>query len=142
MSSLQKNKDTFVHAGFVSKINSDSIIVTLEQNIHCGACHVKGTCGVSESSTKEIEVLNSDDLFKINEHVDVILKKTLGLKAVFWAYVFPFLLMFFTLIIASNFLKEWLAGLLSLFILIPYYVLLYFLKTSLKGVFKISVLKT
>ena len=142
MSSLQKNKDTFVHAGFVSKINSDSIIVTLEQNIHCEACHVKGTCGVSESSTKEIEVLNSDDVFKINEHVDVILKKTLGLKAVFWAYVFPFILMFFTLIIASNFLKEWLAGLLSLFILIPYYVMLYFLKTSLKGVFKISVLKT
>ena len=76
MSSLQKNKDTFVHAGFVSKINSDSIIVTLEQNIHCEACHVKGTCGVSESSTKEIEVLNSGDLFKINEHVDVILKGT------------------------------------------------------------------
>ena len=142
MSSLQKNKDTFIHAGFVSKINSDSIIVTLEQNIHCEACHVKGTCGVSESSTKEIEVLNSGDLFKINEHVDVILKKTLGLKAVFWAYVFPFILMFFTLIIASNFFKEWLAGLLSLFILIPYYVMLYFLKTSLKGVFKISVLKT
>jgi positive regulator of sigma E activity len=142
MSSIQKNKDTFVHAGFISKINSDSIIVTLEENIHCEACHVKGTCGVSESSTKEIEVPNSGDLFKINEHVDVILKKALGLKAVFWAYVFPFILMFFTLIIASNFLKEWLAGLLSLFILIPYYVMLYFLKTSLKGVFQISVLKT
>jgi sigma-E factor negative regulatory protein RseC len=142
MSSSQKNKDTFVHAGFISKINSDSVIVTLEQNIHCEACHVKGTCGVSESSTKEIEVPNSGDLFKINEHVDVILKKALGLKAVFWAYVFPFILMFFTLIIASSFLTEWLAGLLSLFILIPYYVMLYFLKTSLKGVFKISVLKT
>lgn len=142
MSSPQKNKDLFVHAGFISKINSDSVVVTLEQNIHCESCHAKGTCGVSESSTKEIEVHNPSDFFKINERVDVILKKALGLKAVFWAYVFPFILMFFTLIITSNFLKEWLAGLLSLFILIPYYVMLYFLKTSLKGVFKISVLKT
>jgi sigma-E factor negative regulatory protein RseC len=141
MSSPQKNKDTFIHAGIISKVNSDSVIVTLEQNIHCESCHAKGTCGVSESSTKEIEVPNSGDIFEINEHVNVILKKALGLKAVFWAYVFPFVLMFSTLIIASNFLKEWLAGLLSLFILIPYYLMLYGLKTKLKSSFKMSILK-
>ena len=141
MSSPQKNKDTFVHAGIISKINSDSVIVTLEQNIHCESCHAKGTCGVSESSTKEIEIHNSSDVFKINEQVNVILKKALGLKAVFWAYVFPFILMFLTLIITSNFLKEWLAGLLSLFILIPYYLMLYGLKTRLKSSFKMSILK-
>jgi sigma-E factor negative regulatory protein RseC len=141
MSSPQKDKDTFVHAGIISKINSDSVIVTLEQNIHCESCHAKGTCGVSESSTKEIEVPNSSGIFKINEQVDVILKKSLGLKAVFWAYVFPFILMFSTLIIASSFLKEWLSGLLSLFVLIPYYLMLYGLKTRLKSSFKMSILK-
>ena len=142
MSSLQKNKDTFVHAGIISKINSDSVIVTLEQNIHCESCHVKGTFGVSEYGTKEVEVPKTSDFYKINEQVDVILKKALGLKAVFWAYVFPFILMFFTLIIASSFLKEWVAGLLSLLILVPYYLLLYFLKNTLKSAFKISILKT
>ena len=142
MSSLQKKNDTFVHSGFVSKISGQTITVNLEQNVHCESCRAKSSCGISESSTKEVEVINSLDSFKINEEVNVVLKKALGLKAVFWAYVFPFILMFFTLIIASNFLKEWLAGLLSLFILIPYYLMLYFLKSSLKGVFKISVLKT
>ena len=142
MSSLQKKNDTFVHSGFVSKISGQTITVNLEQNVHCESCRAKSSCGISESSTKEVEVINSLDSFKINEEVNVVLKKALGLKAVFWAYVFPFTLMFFTLIIASNFLKEWLAGLLSLFILIPYYLMLYFLKSSLKGVFKISVLKT
>ena len=142
MSSPQKNQDIFVHAGYISKINNTSVIVTLEQNIHCESCHAKGTCGVSESSTKEVEVPNSGRFFKINERVDVILKKALGLKAVFWAYVFPFLLMFFTLIIASNFLKEWLAGLVSLIILVPYYLMLYFFKNTLKKSFKISILKT
>ena len=141
MSSLQKNNDTFIHAGFVSQINSDSVVVTLEQNIHCEACHVKGTCGVSDSGTKQIEVPISTDVFKINERVDVILKKAIGLKAVFWAYVFPFVLMFITLIIASSFLKEWFAGLISLLILVPYYFILYLLKNTLKSAFKTSILK-
>jgi len=142
MSSHLSNKKTFVHSGVISKINSDSVIVTLEQNIHCESCHVKGTCGVSESGPKEVEVPKTSDFYKINQQVDVILKKALGLKAVFWAYIFPFILMFSTLIITSGFLKEWMAGILSLFILVPYYFMLYFLKNTLKSAFKMSILKT
>ena len=141
MSSIQKNKDSFIHSGTILKINRDTIIVSLEQNIHCESCRAKGTCGISDSNTKEVEVLNLNDSFNLNEKVNVVLKKTLGLKAMFWAYLFPFILMFLTLIIASGFLKEWLAGLLSLCVLIPYYLLLYFLKNSLKKAFKISIIK-
>ena len=141
MISLQKKNDTFVHSGLISKISGQTITVNLEQNIHCDSCRVKSSCGISESSTKAVEVLNSKDSFKINEEVNVVLKKALGLKAVFWAYVFPFILMFSTLIIASNFLKEWLAGLISLLIIVPYYIVLYFLKNALKSAFQVSVLK-
>lgn len=140
MSSIQKN-DTFVHSGFVSKISGQTITVNLEQNIHCESCRAKSSCGISESNTKEVEILNYKDSFKISEEVNVVLKKTLGLKAVFWAYIFPFILMFFTLIIASGFLEDLLAGLLSLFILIPYYLMLYFQKDKFKKVFQISILK-
>lgn len=142
MSSHLSNENTFVHSGTISKIDGDSIMVSLEQNVHCESCRAKASCGISESNTKEIEILNTTDTFKINETVTVELKKTLGLKAVFWAYVFPFILMFTTLILASNFLKEWLAGIVSLFILIPYYLTLYLMKNALKSVFKISIIKT
>ena len=141
MSSLQKKNDTFIHSGLISKISGQTITVNLEQNIHCDSCRAKSSCGISESSTKAVEVLNSKDSFKINEEVNVVLKKALGLKAVFWAYVFPFILMFSTLIIASNFLKEWLAGLISLLIIVPYYIVLYFLKNALKSAFQVSILK-
>jgi len=141
MSSLQKKNDTFVHSGLISKISGQTITVNLEQNIHCDSCRAKSSCGISESSTKAVEVLNSKDSFKINEEVNVVLKKALGLKAVFCAYVFPFILMFSTLIIASNFLKEWLAGLISLLIIVPYYIVLYFLKNALKSAFQVSILK-
>jgi len=141
MISEQKNKNTFVHAGFISKINSDSVVVTLEPNIQCEACHVKGTCGVSDTSTKQVEVPISNNVYRINQQVDVILKKALGLKAVFWAYVFPFILMFSTLILASFFVEEWIAGLMSLLIIMPYYLVLYLLKSTLKSAFKVSILK-
>lgn len=142
MSSPASDKDTFIHSGIISKITGDSIIVSLEQNIHCESCRAKASCGISESNTKDIEIQNTTDSFKVNETVTVILEKALGLKAVFWAYVFPFILMFTTLIITSVFLKEWLAGIVSLFILIPYYLTLYLLKNVFKTAFKISIIKT
>lgn len=142
MSSQLSKQNIFVHSGVVSKITSEGITVSLEQNVHCESCRAKSACGISESNTKEIEIAYSNDSYKINEHVKVVLKKALGFKAVFWAYVFPFILMFFTLLIATSFLKEWLAGVLSLSILLPYYITLYVLKNTLKSAFTISILKT
>ncbi len=142
MQSQLAGKSTFVHSGIISKINGDAVTVTLEQNVHCESCRVKAACGISESNTKEIEIVNSSESFKINENVNVVLKKALGLKAVFWAYVFPFLIMFFSLIIASSFLKEWQAGLISILVLIPYYLILYLLKNTFKKALEISISKT
>ena len=141
MNSQRSDKNTFVHSGVISKIAGNSFIVSLEQNINCDSCRAKAACGISESSTKEVEIINYNKSFEINEHVKIVLKKSLGFKAVFWAYIFPFLLMFFTLIIASEFLKEWLAGILSILVLMPYYLALYISKNTLKSIFKLSILK-
>lgn len=141
MDSESTANNTFVHAGKISKIGRNSIIVSLKDNVHCESCRAKGTCGVADSGSKEIEIQRSETSFQLHENVNVVLKKELGLKAVFWAYVFPFMLMLLTLLITSGFLKEWIAGLLSLSILLPYYAILYVLKDVLKESFKISILK-
>ncbi len=135
------NKYFVKHTGVISKITDRIITVSLEGNLNCEACNAKAACGVSESNSKEIEVVNTDRFFQINEGVDVIMQKDLGLKAVFWAYVFPFILMFAVLLITSIFLKEWIAGLVSLFVLIPYYLMLHFFNNSFERAFKISILK-
>ena len=141
MDSQDSNKNIFVHTGKVSGILGDSVIVSLDQNIHCESCRAKAGCGISDSNTKEIEVMNPGESFVINEHVQVVIKKALGLKAVFWAYVFPFILVISVLIISSIFLAEWQAGLLALLILVPYYFILHYLNSFLKKEFKVSVLK-
>ena len=130
------------HEGIVSKISNDVVTISLKGNINCEACKAKAACGVSESNDKEIEVPISDLPLNLNENVEVLLKKNLGLKAVFWAYVFPFILMLSVLLIASTLVSEWIAGLLSLAILIPYYLMLYVLNSTFKKAFKLSILKT
>ena len=141
MDSKLANEEAYIHSGIVSKKSGSSLIVSLDENVHCESCRAKGTCGISDSGSKEVVISNPTDSFALNEHVNVILKKGLGLKAVFWAYIFPFLLVVLTLIIASAFLVEWMAGVLSLLILIPYYLLLYMLRNDFKKTFKISIVK-
>lgn len=142
LNSLNSNdEEPYSHRGLVSKILEDKIIVSLKGNVNCEGCKAKAACGVSESNDKEIEVLKTNHSFKLNDDVNIVLKKELGLKAVFWAYLFPFIIMLFTLLVTSSFTKEWIAGLSSLFILIPYYTLLYFFQENFRKVFKISIFK-
>lgn len=136
-----KEANAFIHSGLVSEINSRSIIVSLDKNVHCESCSAKGACGISDSASKEVEIMDPDGSFKLNEPVEVILKKDLGHKAVFWAYIFPFILMLLTLLSASFVFAEWIAGVLSLFILIPYYAVVYALKNYFKKTFRISILR-
>jgi sigma-E factor negative regulatory protein RseC len=129
------------HEGIVSKINGSGYIISLKGDVNCEGCKAKSACGVSESNDKEIEVFESDQTFCLNEPVTVSLKKELGLKAVFWAYVFPFILIMATLVISSNFFTEWLAGILSLLVLGPYYLMLFVFNNLFKKAFKVSILK-
>lgn len=135
------DNDPYNHRGVVSKILDDKIIISLKGNVNCEGCKAKSACGVSESNDKEIEVLKSAQSFNLNEEVDVVLSRELGLKAVFWAYLFPFILMVFTLLVSSGFVKEWISGLISLFILIPYYIILYLFQENFRKVFKVSLFK-
>ncbi|RKN83243.1 SoxR reducing system RseC family protein [Ulvibacterium marinum] len=141
MNTAPTANDTFIHFGKISRIERNSLTVSLDENVHCESCRAKGTCGIADSGSKEVVVSDSKEAFSINEPVAVVLKKETGLKAVFWAYVFPFVLVIATLWIASGFLQEWMAGLLSLSILVPYYLFLYLLKNVFTEAFKISILK-
>lgn len=135
------NQNLVKHEGVISKISENGIIVSLRGNVSCDGCKAQSACGVSESDDKEIEIENTNETFNLNETVSVVLEKQLGLKAVFWAYLFPFILIMVTLIITSTFFKEWIAGLISLLILVPYYFMLHVLNNLFKKAFKVSILK-
>ena len=141
MGTMSTDTSVFRHPGVVSRIEGDSVVVSLDKNIHCESCRAKGACGISDASNKEVEICNPGASYSLREPVEVILKKDLGQKAVFWAYVFPFLLMLLTLLTTSFFVSEWAAGLLSLTVLIPYYAMVYAGKRYFKSAFMVSIEK-
>jgi len=135
------DKKLVKHEGVITKVSENGITISLKGDINCEGCKAKSACGVSESNDKEIEVSDNNISYNLFEPVNVVLEKQLGLKAVFWAYGFPCIIMMLSLIISSFFLKEWIACLLSLFVLVPYYFMLHVLNNSFKKAFKVSILK-
>lgn len=130
------------HDGVISNISGDKVTVSLTGDIHCDACNAKSICGAAESNSKEIEIQNISQTLGINEKVTVLLKKDLAIKAVFYAYLLPFIILLTTLLVGSYYFDDLLAGLLAIAVLIPYYMMIYLLRDSFKKEFKASILKT
>lgn len=130
------------HEGIITAIHNNRMEVSLIGNIHCESCNAKNACGVSDTSSKTVEVFRKQDSFSINEKVVVAMREGLGLKAVLWAYIVPFVLLMATLIFTLSFFNEGVAGILAISILVPYYTILYFSKNAFRRAFSISVYKT
>lgn len=129
------------HDGVVSSIVNGEAIVSLIDNISCEGCKAKGACGVSESNDKQLTVPVGTQDVQAGQQVTLNLRKGLGLKAVFWAYVFPFVLMVLTLVVCSVWTSELVAGLASMAVLLPYYLLLAYLTPVFKKKFQVSLSK-
>lgn len=129
------------HVGVVNEITSNSIFVKLNVESACSGCHAKNVCGV-DSGTKIIEIISNDKSYHIGEYVNVKLKESLGMKALFLGYIMPFIVIvsaLFVFIFAG--LSEGLAGIFAILLLIPYYVVLYFFKNKIKREFDFKIEK-
>ncbi|MDZ7614330.1 MAG: SoxR reducing system RseC family protein [Flavobacteriaceae bacterium] len=139
--SLTTKYHSIRHTGTISNISGNTITVSLSDNINCSGCSSKSACGMAETASKQIVLPNQENSFNINETVELVLEKNMGLKAVIWAYIFPFILMLTSLFVSLAFFSEPVSGLIALLVLIPYYTMLYFSKNIFQRVFKLSVIK-
>ena len=113
------------HEGIIEEIDNQEITVRILSNSACSECHAKGVCSVSDSPEKHIVIESSNNHYNTGDKVDIILARSLGFKALFLGYIFPFLTVFFTLIIVLSLTdNEGVAGITALLILVPYYLLL------------------
>ena len=86
---------------------------------------------------KEIEIIDpQSNRFKKGDKVEVSFSRSQGPKALFLGYLLPFLFVIVTLFISYEITgDEVLAGISSLLILIPYYIILYTFRSRLKREF-------
>ena len=134
-----ENYESIEHEGIVQKSDEKSVTVLISSASACSGCHAEGSCNLSDVKEKIVEVKGNHE-FSPGDNVVVLMKKSMGYSALFLGYVFPFILVITVLIIlAALQVTELIAGLGSLAILIPYYLILYFFRNRISNKFEFSI---
>ena len=126
-------KNEISHIGRVKEMTPEWTVVEIVSSSACSACHAKGLCGVSEEKVKEIEVPTDPyATWNVGDEVRVMLKQTMGLKAVWISYVIPLLiLMILILTLSAVNVSEVCAGLIAIGAVALYYLVIYLLRDIL-----------
>jgi positive regulator of sigma E activity len=128
--------------GIVESSGNGIVSVRISPVSACSDCHSKGICSLFGTTEKIIEVAGRNEDFRAGEHVGIKITQSMGNKAIALGYFIPFLLVLLTLILFTVLhLKEWHAGLLAISTLIPYYIILYFLRSRLRKTFTFTLKK-
>jgi sigma-E factor negative regulatory protein RseC len=105
----------------VESLNNHTTVKIVSQSA-CASCHAKSACTAADLQEKLIDVV-SPESFVPGQKVMLIGNQVLGLKAAWWAYVLPVILVLATLIVSFAVTQqENLSGLLAILILIPYFI--------------------
>lgn len=136
------NSKSVKHKGRIDSIEGNKICVNFIAMSACASCHAKGVCSASDMKEKSVEVFDFTNRFQLGEEVNLILKQSLGFRALFLGYVLPFLLVLFILIILTVITNnEAISGVGALTILVPYYLILYLLKDKIRKKFIFTINK-
>ncbi len=119
--------DNIKHSGVVETVEGSHISVRILQTSACSSCSVKGHCTSADTKEKLIDVENfSGYPYKEGDRVMVIGTQHMGTLAVLYAFIIPFLILIISLFILKEYVSSDLtSSLLSLSLLIPYYIILY-----------------
>lgn len=107
----------------------------------CAACHARSLCSLGDSKLKEIELPTRGwDNLKVGDEVDVVLRASMGHKAVWLAYVVPLVLMVAALLgtLAAGG-AELVAGLVAIAVVGVYYLVIWLLRDKLKNAYIFNI---
>jgi sigma-E factor negative regulatory protein RseC len=129
------------HQGIVVKCKDDCVLISIESQSACASCHTKSMCNLNEVQEKIIEVQHANPSnYKPGDLVTVNMARSMGNKALWLGYLLPFLIVMVSLFVFSYLSgSELQAGLISLLLLIPYYLILYKMRNKLKNTFRFEI---
>ena len=135
--------ETIDHEGVIVDINTDFITVEILNKSACGACAAKGACSLGEAETKLVEVANTGySQFEPGERVNVLLKKSLGHKALYISYLIPLLILVAILLsLSAAGAVDLFTGLAILGGLAIYYSIVYLLREKFRKEYVFTIEK-
>ncbi|MEG1684585.1 MAG: SoxR reducing system RseC family protein [Bacteroides sp.] len=134
-------EDIIKHQGIVESIDDSHISVRIVQTSACAACSAKGHCSSADSKDKLVDVYSAGNSYQIGEEVMIYGTTSMGLQAVFIAFVIPFIILISMLFVMMSLTQsdELLSALFSIATLIPYYILIYVCRNRLKKKFSFTL---
>lgn len=129
------------HDGIVIAVNGDGTVrVRIVQTSACASCKAKAMCASAETVEKEIDAV-SDGLLAIGDEAEVLVAEKIGWKAIFLAYILPFVVLLGSVLVLNEFMKEELAGTIALCAMGVYYIVLGFFKNKIQKGFSFTARK-
>ncbi len=129
--------DEVKHTGRVVSVDPQVTKVEIERTSACSSCHARELCGFSESEKKIVDVPTSGfDPHDIGDEVVVCMKRSMGMKAVWIAYVAPLIVLMAAILILSAFsLGELVTGLCAIAAVAVYYIVILCFRKKLNNEF-------
>ena len=135
------NQEEIRHTGKIVDFTPETIKVEIISEAACASCHAAQLCGMSESKTKIIEV-PAQLGYEPGDEVWVIMKKSMGTKAVTVGYVLPLLVLvvvLLTCLVAG--VSELVSGLAAIGAVCLYYFVIWLLRDKLRNTYTFYIKK-
>lgn len=123
------------HKGKIVSLTPEFTTVEILSESACGSCHAAALCGMSELRKKVLELPTRHYAsFREGDEVNVVLRRTMGFKAVWLAYILPLAVLLAVLMgLTAAGVEELYAGLWALGAVALYYVILRLLRDRLRN---------
>jgi sigma-E factor negative regulatory protein RseC len=127
------------HDGIVQSTGTGFVTVRIDSASACSGCHAEGSCSLSGKKEKLIDVDGSYNVSP-GDTVKVIMKQSVGYRALLLGYVVPlFLVVTVLVVLISLDFPELQSGLLSLAVLVPWYGVLRLLRHRIEKKINFSI---
>lgn len=131
--------DTIQHEGIVRKVAGNSVLVTIVSASACSGCHAEGICNISGKEEKVVSVEGKYNVAP-GDNVTIVMKRSMGYKAVVLSYLTPLILVIVSLVIMLSLkIPELTAGIASILILLPYFLVLYLFRNQINKSFTFTL---
>lgn len=129
------------HKGRVVEVTPTLTTVEIVSESACSACHAKSLCGLGDSVKKEIQVPTRGwDTYAPGDEVTVVLKASMGHKAVWVAYMIPLVILLSVLLVLSLCgVAELTAGLCAIGAVAAYYILIRIFRSRLRNEYTFNI---
>lgn len=130
---------TVEHEGTVQNVGDNSVLVRIVSSAACSGCHAESVCSLSGREDKIVDVSGLYDVSP-GDRVTVLMKQSQGFRAVLLGYIVPFAILVASLVLLIFLsFSELFAGVVSLLILFPYYLTLYFFRDRINKKFTFTI---